>query len=233
MGDRAELNEPGQLASALVNASRTDLTIEAVRLPSSADLLVYARRVDNTLRQAHEYCHRNHIPLVVMSTGIDSSLPEHTDYPLVVAPNTNLRVLRYLRRVEEQARHLEGWKIKIIAHQQASKKDTSGTVKKLAAMLGISEDEIISVRNFEDTRAYYESLTEKNRNSYAGYVTTFTNPMNGNRETSDILVLGRDEYAQGLIVISKALQNSEVKKLIAGQDNRIHVVELLKAGYLS
>ena len=232
MGDRASVAEPGQLASAIARLADSDISVSTVSLPSDADVLVYSRRVEDTLDAANEYCQYKNVPLVIMSTGMDEAMPTTPGYPLVMAPNTGLRVLRFLQRVEEQAKHLQGWEKHIIEHHQPSKKDVSGTAKKLAEMLGLGKDEIVSVRNFEESRAHYPSMTEENVKSYAGHEVTFTNPANGDQESSDILVLGREEYAKGLVVICKILQLPEVKDYIAKHDNKVHIVDLLEAGFL-
>lgn len=232
MGDRAEVAEPGQMAVAITALAESDVDIVAVRLPSEADLLVYTRRVDTTLGEADEFCRVNSVPLVVMSTGMDAVIPANPEYPLVVAPNTGLRVLRFLKRVEDQARQLEGWNAQVVEHHQPSKKDTSGTAKKLVNMLGLSPEEIVSIRDFDQSRSAYPSLTEDNQQSYAAHRVTFTNPTDGEQKISEIVVLGRPEYASGLVVVYRALQRPEVQSFVADHGNRVHIVDLLEAGLL-
>lgn len=232
MGDRASVAEPGQLALVLVESSTPDLNFQTVRTPNNPDLLVYARRVRASFGAADAYCQETNTPLVVMSTGIEDVIPGHPSYPLIEAPNTGLRVLRFLKRVEDQAKYLCGWGAEVTEHHQASKKDTSGTAKKLISILDLSLDDIISVRDLEASRQEYPSIPDDSRCGYAAHRVTFTNPHNGDQEVSEILVVGREEYAKGLSVIFRTLQRSDVRSYIAEHGNRAHVVDLLEAGFL-
>lgn len=230
MGDRANDHDGiGRLGKAIVdyNHGIKDLEIAAVSLPHDADLLAYCRKTNGTLTEALEYCSDLHRPLLFLSSGIE--LPDKPyNFPLVKIPNAALGVINYLSDVEQAATTTySGWNVTITEHHQESKADTSGTAKKLADMLGISYDNIVKVRDFTKTQAMYPEVPDSSRDGYAIHSVVFTNPTtNEQSEPIEIVVQGREVYAQGVIDIYLAIK--EHPEIFT--DGTHDIVQLVKSG---
>lgn len=230
MGNRADDQKGiGRLGKAIVDYPHgiRDLTIAGVSLPTDqANVLVYARKTPGTLTEALEHSTHHQTPLLFLSSGIN--LPDRQfNFPLIKVPNAALNVITYLQSIEELAKsELAGWQPVITEHHQEAKADTSGTAKKLADMLGVDYDAIVSVRDFSRSSAEFD-IPEASRDGYAVHYVTFTNPQTGETFTPDpIVVRGREVYAQGIIDIYHALiENSDV--FTPGTHD---IVQLVKSG---
>jgi dihydrodipicolinate reductase len=215
MGDRIDPSKgPGRLATKFIEFDHgiEDLEIKAVTLPSHADVLVYSRKTPDTLPQAIKYSSETETPLIFASSGL--AIPEGPySFALLRAANLDLRVNGYMQRVKDIFEsQYAGWTPTITEHHQETKvtadgePEKSGTAKKLAEMLGVDEDAIVPVRDFERSSTQYD-IPETSRDGYAVHLVVFTNPATG--ETSDpieIVVRGRETYAQGLVDIYRAIQ---------------------------
>lgn len=201
---------PGRLAQAILDhghADLPDLIVEAVHEPEDPTVLVYCRKTDLTLKKAAAYCNDTETPLLFLSSGIDTSELDTRNFPFVHVPNAALNVIHYLGAVEEAARHqYAGWSPSIVEHHQEAKADTSGTAKKLADMLGIEHDGIVSVRDFDRTQQEY-AIPDSSRDGYAIHSVTFTNPETEDvSEPLEIVVNGRSVYAEGVFDIYNAIE---------------------------
>ena len=102
-----------------------------------------------------------------MSTSLEDVLPSKSDYQIILALNTCLRVLLFLQMVEDLASHLKGWSPRVVEHHQQSKKDISGTAQKLAEILQVPVKDIVSVRDFNKSQETYQSIPKDNQTGYA------------------------------------------------------------------
>lgn len=230
MGNRAnELDGMGRLGQSLLDYDHDILGLEVVGvdLPQNAQVLVYCRKTNGTLTEAIEYCSDTETPLLFLSSGIPVDTLAERNFPVVKVPNAALGVIDYLQRVETAARtDYSGWQATIIEHHQEAKADTSGTAKKLADMLGIGYENIISVRNFKQSQEEY-GIPDSSRDGYAVHSVVFTNPATG--ETSDafeVVVRGREVYAAGVMDIYRALQENPEAFTNGTHD----IVDLVKRG---
>jgi len=230
MGNRADERDGiGRLGQSIVDFDHNipGLDVVGVDIPRDAQVLVYCRKTNGTLAEAVEYCSDTETPLLFLSSGIQIDTAAKRKFPLVKVPNAALGVIDYLHRVETAATtDYAGWQATIIEHHQEAKADTSGTAKKLADMLGIGYENIVSVRNFDQSQAEY-GIPDSSRDGYAVHSVVFTNPETG--ETSDafeVVVRGREVYAAGVMDIYRALQENREAFTRGTHD----IVDLVKRG---
>lgn len=230
MGNRAyELDGVGRLGQAIVDYDHQvpGLEVAAVDLPRNAQVLVYSRKTNGTLAEAVEYCSDNETPLLFLSSGINVDTGAERQFPLIKVPNAALGVIDYLQRVEVAAStDFAGWDATITEHHQEAKADTSGTAKKLADMLGVSYDTIVSIRDFEQSQQEFD-IPESSRDGYAVHSVVFTDPATGEQSDAiEIVVRGREVYAAGVIDIYRALQENPEAFTRGTHD----IVDLVKRG---
>jgi len=207
MGDRESIAEPGRLAQAIVDygVDFEAFSVQDVRTPQNADFLVYCRRSDTTLGAAVSFCHENRIPLALLSSGINADQIRALRFPLIKVPNASLPIVRFLLDVEEAALRHKNWPVTITEHHQPTKKDVSGTALKIADMLGVGKEAIVSVRNWEQSQREH-NIPEETREGYAIHDVTFTNPeTNIDTTPLHVVVHGRETYARGLMTLAGAV----------------------------
>ncbi|KIF81313.1 dihydrodipicolinate reductase C-terminal domain-containing protein [Noviherbaspirillum autotrophicum] len=93
-----------------------------------------------------EFCSRTSSVLVELSTG--SSLEgTHSSFPVVLCPNTNILMLKFMCMLERSGAMFTGCEIQITESHQASKTSVPGTAVQMANSLGVVASDITSVRN--------------------------------------------------------------------------------------
>lgn len=207
MGDRASRFTPGRFAQHIVELSSNSIFIKDVRKPKDADILIYCRRVKDSLSEAVRYCKEQKVPLLFLSSGLDISNIDPKNFAFVVAPNSSPKVMRYIQEVVAAHDKYTGWPVVITEHHQPAKQDVSGTAKAIARKIGVNENEIISVRDWEATKEKY-GLTGISGDGYAVHSVVFTNPDDPSVTKSvDIVVQGRSSYAQGAVDLARSIVN--------------------------
>ena len=98
------------------------------------------------LPEVIDYCANTNTLLFELSTS-DSMIPDMVDFPVIICPNVNLQMLRFMAMVRQASRYFKGQAIEITESHQATKKTKPGTAIYLANQLGVSESEIRSERN--------------------------------------------------------------------------------------
>lgn len=140
----------GKLASELLAGLAEDSALSVARWPASAEpttrcIVVHAGSGREAARIA-SFCERTSSVLVELSTG--SSLEGLTpNFPLVVCPNTNILMLKFMAMLARSGVMFRGAKIRVTESHQASKMSVPGTAVAMAAALGVPAAEIVSVRD--------------------------------------------------------------------------------------
>lgn len=84
--------------------------------------------------------------LLELSTG--SALEgAAVQFPVVMCPNTNLLMLKFMRMLERSGGLFKGCDIQLTESHQASKTSVPGTAVQMAQALGVAEQAIVSVRD--------------------------------------------------------------------------------------
>ena len=92
------------------------------------------------------FCARTSSVLVELATGssLEGSQPT---FPLVLCPNTNILMLKFMCMLERSGAMFNGCRIEITESHQATKTSVPGTAVQMANSLGVSESNINSVRH--------------------------------------------------------------------------------------
>ncbi|MFZ5502960.1 MAG: dihydrodipicolinate reductase [Pseudomonadota bacterium] len=93
-----------------------------------------------------DFCSKTKSVLVELSTGssIEGTLP---NFPVVLCPNTNILMLKFMCMLERSGEMFKGCQRQITESHQASKTSVPGTAVQMARSLGIAERAIVSVRD--------------------------------------------------------------------------------------
>ena len=92
------------------------------------------------------FCHASALPLVELSTGtaIHEVAPDMT---VVVCPNANLLMLKFMTLLERSGGWFHGGRIRLVESHQAGKTSVPGTAVAMAQALGLDPARIESVRD--------------------------------------------------------------------------------------
>lgn len=93
-----------------------------------------------------DFCTRTSSVLVELATGslFESTQPK---FPVVLCPNTNILMLKFMYMLDRSAALFNGYKIQLTESHQAAKASVPGTAVQMANSLGVSDSSITSVRH--------------------------------------------------------------------------------------
>lgn len=103
------------------------------------------------LEAVNAFCASTLSPLVELSTGSVLEL-RAVGFPVVLCPNTNLLMLKFMAMLERSGHLFRGYRIGLTESHQAPKSSVPGTAVSMAQALGLAQDEIQSVRDAEVQR---------------------------------------------------------------------------------
>lgn len=116
-------------------------------LPAEKSVVVHAGS-GRELQAVAAYCAATQSPLVELSTG--STLEQAAlGFPVVLCPNTNLLMLKFMAMLERSGHLFRGYRIGLIESHQAQKSSVPGTAVSMALALGLAPGDIHSVRDAE------------------------------------------------------------------------------------
>lgn len=94
------------------------------------------------------FCSNTSSVLIELSTGSALAGAKPT-FPVVLCPNTNILMLKFMSMLERSGPLFKGCDIQIVESHQASKTSVPGTAVQIAHSLGIEPQHIVSVRQAE------------------------------------------------------------------------------------
>lgn len=102
------------------------------------------REIDGIAR----FCQRSASVLVELATGSSlEAAAAQAGFPVVLCPNTNILMLKFMCMLERSGGLFQGSQIRITESHQASKTSVPGTAVAMAQALGVAASDIHSVRN--------------------------------------------------------------------------------------
>lgn len=201
----------GKLATELLNSLRVTPSSEvaswAERSPAKDKSIVIHAGSGRELKDVISYCSETHSTLVELATGsdIEAAVP---DFPVVVCPNTNILMLKFMSMLAKSGHLFSDYKIKLTESHQAAKTSTPGTAVAMAHSLGLKDSDVISVRDPEqqktglhiptahlDRHAFHQVLIEDGECSI----------------TMETRVYGASPYADGVATIISAIRSNELE----------------------
>lgn len=168
------------------------------------------------------YCGRTGSPLIELATG--STIADHkTDFPVVVCPNTNILMLKFMAMLAASGHHFKDYSIRVTESHQADKTSVPGTAVNMAASLGVPGDRIHSVR---DPQVQQESLNipQEYLSRHAYHRIEIEDPVTS--LCFETRVLGRAPYAEGVSKIISAVRSHTLENKHYG------VMDFIEKGWL-
>jgi 4-hydroxy-tetrahydrodipicolinate reductase len=189
----------GRLANELIEGLHGDAISRTIRWDDRSTSALHSRIVVHAgsgreLPEVIDYCANTNTLLFELSTA-DSMIPDVVDFPVIICPNVNLQMLRFMAMVRQASGYLKGQTIEITESHQATKKTKPGTAIYLAKQLGVPESEIRSERNPERQQKAYGIPNEYlSRHAYHKIAITSPDAV----ITLETRVLGKAAYATSL-----------------------------------
>lgn len=169
-----------------------------------------------------DFCARTSSVLVELATGslLEGAQPA---FPLVLCPNTNILMLKFMCMLEHSGTMFKGCKIEITESHQAAKTSVPGTAVQLAKSLGVAESDINSVRHTSkqanDLKIPHEHLA---RHAFHR-INIQEGPCSISMETR---VYGDSPYASGVQQIVEAVHQRELQSRIYS------ITEFIESGWV-
>lgn len=215
----------GQLARELVDSLDAGEGCAVVRwpvAPGTAPSIVVHAGSGRELAAVAAFCEASGSPLVELATGSVLERGSH-GFPVVVCPNTNILMLKFMGMLERSGHLFHGHRIALTESHQAKKTSVPGTAVGMAHALGLAAGDIRSVRSAEvQSRDLHIPKEHLGRHAYHridigdGLCSL----------TLETRVYGDAPYADGVARIVAAVRAHPL-------DNRIYsVMEFVHSGWL-
>lgn len=148
------------------------------------------------------FCGRTASVLLELATGssLETAKP---NFPIVLCPNTNILMLKFMCMLERSGSMFKGSEIHITESHQSSKTSVPGTAVSIASALGVSASEITSVRNSSQQIADFDIPQEHLARHAFHCIQIHDGPCSISMETR---VYSDSPYASGVQQIIAAIQ---------------------------
>lgn len=174
------------------------------------------------LKDVISYCQGTGSPLVELATGMEIAI-EPPAFPLVLCPNTNILMLKFMSALARSGNLFSGYGIKLTESHQAQKKSVPGTAVGIAHALGLTAGDVLSVRNPDEQKARLKIPVEHlDRHAYHQIVIEDA----GCNIIIETRVYGASPYADGVRKILSAIRSNWL-------ENRIYPInEFVENGWI-
>ncbi|PUE60714.1 dihydrodipicolinate reductase [Limnohabitans curvus] len=168
------------------------------------------------------YCERTRSILLELSTG-STLLKREVACPVVICPNTNILMLKFMVLLAQGGHHFKNYKIQITESHQADKSSVPGTAVNLAESLGVSPEKIKSLRDVSVQRDVL-GIPEEYLSRHAYHRLVIEDGLSS--VALETKVFGSTPYADGVGQIIQAVSKNDL------EPRRYNVLELIDMGWL-
>ena len=168
------------------------------------------------------YCERTRSILLELSTG-STLLKREVACPVVICPNTNILMLKFMVLLAQGGHHFKNYKIQITESHQADKSSVPGTAVNLAESLGVSPEKIKSLRDVSVQRDVL-GIPEEYLSRHAYHRLVIEDGLSS--VALETKVFGSTPYADGVGQIIQAVSENDL------EPRRYNVLELIEMGWL-
>lgn len=186
------------------------------------DVVVIHAGSGRELNNVISYCKKTKSTLIELATG--SALTSHAvDFPVVICPNANILMLKFMAMVASSAHYFKGCKLKIIESHQSGKTSVPGTAVNIAKSLGFPSENIISIRSPKEQQELLKIKPEHlTRHAYH----RIEIEDGGCSIALETLVCDSAPYAEGVAAIISAISNNVLKH------RQYNVMEFVENGWV-
>lgn len=216
----------GKLATELLHSMKVDPSAQvaswANRSSGATKSIVVHAGSGRELDAIASYCESTQSTLIELATGSKiESMP--VAFPVVLCPNTNILMLKFMAMLEQCGRMFNRYEINIVESHQASKASVPGTAVNIAHSLGMSGSDIQSVRDTSFQRTQLD-IPEADIERHAFHqVMIHDGKCSVKLETR---VYGEAPYAEGVSQIVTAACDRKLESRLYS------VIEFVKNGWL-
>lgn len=216
----------GKLASELLHSLEIAPSHQLVswpeKAPTAAPSVVVHAGSGRELNDAIAYCRETHSPLIELSTGSKVET-EHLEFPVILCPNTNILMLKFMSMLATSGRLFQGYEIRLTESHQARKTSVPGTAVAMAQALGLSHGDIRSVRDPQEQRTALQ-IPKEHLERHAYHQIVIEDPVC--RVTMETRVCGASPYADGVAKIISAILTNKL------EDRLYRINEFIEKGWV-
>ncbi|MBJ9594191.1 dihydrodipicolinate reductase C-terminal domain-containing protein [Burkholderia seminalis] len=199
----------------------TDVRRSDARRTDARSIVVHAGS-GRELPAAIAFCRATASPLIELSTGSDLETASH-DFPVVLCPNTNILMLKFMSMLETSGHLFRGCEISLTESHQAAKTSVPGTAVGIAQSLGVPAEDIRSVRDPDVQRGEF-GIPDDQLGRHAVHRIHIDDGACSLRLESR--VYGATPYADGVSRIVEAVLQQDL------ENRRYSIVEFIRNGWL-
>jgi len=157
--------------------------------------------------EALAFCRQTNSTLIELSTGT-SLRPESHGFPIVVCPNVNVLMLKFMNMLRASGHLFRDCDISLTESHQATKTSVPGTAVNIAGYLSISPNSIRSVRDTDEQIREFE-VPQENLSRHAIHRIQIRD---GDCTLDfESRVIGMSPYAQGTAQIVQAVGSKQLE----------------------
>jgi 4-hydroxy-tetrahydrodipicolinate reductase len=215
----------GKLATELLSSLEVDrqtLVIPWVSgIAANQSIIVHAGS-GRELEAVTAYCAATQSPLIELATGSKITPARHA-FPVVLCPNTNILMLKFMSMLEQSGHLFRGHQITLAESHQAQKTSVPGTAVSMAHALGLKDSDVLSIRDVNRQLADLEIPEEHLARHAYHRILVEDGACSVKLETR---VYGESPYADGVGRIVAAVQNQAL-------ENRFYpIMEFVNNGWI-
>jgi dihydrodipicolinate reductase len=166
------------------------------------------------LDEAIAWCRETGSVLIELATGSKLEAAP-VAFPVVLCPNTNILMLKFMNMLARSGKLFEGYRIAITESHQAEKRSAPGTAIAIAESLGLSASDVVSVRDREAQRTTL-GIPEEHLGRHAVHSIVIEDA--GCRISLETRVYGASPYADGVARIVSAVASRRL-------ENRVYAID--------
>lgn len=160
------------------------------------------------------YCHETSSALIELATGSRLEIASPT-FPVVLCPNTNILMLKFMNMLARSGKLFKGYHIEVTESHQAEKRSAPGTAIAVAQSLGLSADDVVSVRDPEEQLTALR-IPEEHLGRHAMHTILIEDV--ACRISLETRVYGASPYANGVAKIVSAVTSRQL-------ENRVYAID--------
>ena len=216
----------GKLATELLNELSLEAPLMVCRWSNGStaqgpSVVVHAgsgRELDDII----SYCHETSAPLIELATGSKLEIASPT-FPIVLCPNTNILILKFMNMLARSGKLFKGSHIEVTESHQAEKRSAPGTAIAIAQSLGLSANDVVSVRDPEEQMTTLR-IPAEHLGRHAMHAILIEGA--ACRISLETRVYGASPYADGVAKIVSAATSQKL-------ENRVYAIdEFIEHGWL-
>ena len=216
----------GKLATELLNALQADGPQSVFAwghggYGATPSIVVHAGS-GRELEHVMSFCQATRSTLVELATGSVLEAAQH-DFPVVLCPNTNILMLKFMSMLEHSGPSLRGYRITLTESHQVQKTSTPGTALSMAHALGLQASDVRSVRDAHTQNAQLH-IPQEHLGRHAYHQITIEDTVCS--ITMETRVYGASPYADGVGKIIAAVRAHTL------EDRRYDIGEFVDNGWV-